>query len=736
MSGDEGEYVVGQFIVAFHRVQEVTYLCSPPLESILSAQVVKKKGRKTWLYWVKWKNYGFDDNTWEPIESFAGGSEHFIEHFWARVDTDGRDHSSLGEFHVGEEFLPSGPPRRKKAKKAAEAVEVIEISSSPSPVQNADSENEVRSIIGDDEDEPAVVTTRGKRRRSSAGADAESLPIKRKRGRPPGKRAAQMEEATKVATRRKSLPEIPRTNRGRVQVAESSSAARGPSATRTRGLPRKSAAPFRPSSSSPDELLLRSEANGKSSLSPVKKKRNAKSLAKVAADDGDSTSQDAVEASAMIVDDSEDEPSTFGKPSLLASESIPEPVSQPGPSTSMPAHRARAANPRVKVVDDPNLTVSSGALSVKSRFMKRAAVENEDGGSPARSARVLKGKAGPGRPSSSLVVGGSRLVAHKGTLTVVRSKAGPSRTKASNEMSHAEQNEVDSAGAQNGLIDDPAEADDVPGLGQHGMTPKPPPTGEELLKEAGMNPLDGKDLPDFEEDADGEYEVEIIEEAPQPQVVKPQPSQRLQLNAVGAPLETTTEEVGDKAPEKPPVILEARPLTFATRVTSAWSQSTIFGPLSSAPKRYILNVNLASAVSLPVMLKDTRATTTFLEKIDANARNPTGKFYKDQAAISLVNTVDPQTSYARVALSDGATDEQKQHFDRFVARIVAGELFLQVNRFEPLVLCASENSILCQKLGVPAPLQGLVGTVVLIHVSIVDYSAYVDATEHADNSRW
>ncbi|KAH9854226.1 hypothetical protein C2E23DRAFT_89037 [Lenzites betulinus] len=730
MSGDEEEYAV---------------------ESILGAKVAKKRGKKVWLYCVKWKNYGFDDNTWEPVESFAGGSEHFIERFWPRVSTNGRDYNDLGEFGVGEEFLPSGPPRRKQAKKVAEPVDIIEIPSSPSPVQNADSETEVRSIIGDDVDKPVAVTTRGKRRRSSAGADAESSPVKRKRGRPPGKRPAELEAEieSKAVTRRKSLPEIPRTNRGRVQVAESSSAARPPPIPRTRGRPPK-AAPVRPSSSSADELLLHPEANGKSRSSPAKRKtKEAKSPQKTAPDDGGSTSQDAIEASAMIVDDSEDEVPTFGTPTLFVSEPAPVPEA-PKPGPSMPAHRVRAANPRVKVTDDPNLTETSGALSVKSRFMKRAAAES-NGDQPASPARVSKGKAGPGRSSSSLVVGTSRLVAHKGTLMSVRSNAGPSRTKPSKKTSTAEQND-DPANAQDGLFDDPAEANDVPGLGQHDVAPKPPPTGAELLKEAGLNPLASKDLPDFEEDADGEYEVEIIEQ--QAQVVQPQNGEGPQLNSDGAALEPATQEVVDKPPEKPPVILQARPLTFTTRVASAWSQSTIFGPLalglgaarnqaqtdavnsSSAAKRYTLNLNLDSSISIPVTLKDTHAPTTFLEKIDANARNPTGKFYKDEAAIVLLNTLDPQASYARVALSDGTTDEQKKHFERFISRISAGELFMQVNRFELLVMCASENSVLCQKLGVPAPLQGLVGTVILAHVSIVDHSAYVDATEYADNSRW
>ncbi|KAH9901369.1 hypothetical protein C8Q73DRAFT_752549 [Cubamyces lactineus] len=743
MSGDEGEYEV---------------------ESILKAQVASKRGKKHWLYWVKWKNYSLDDSTWEPIESFSGGSEHFVEHFWNRVYTNDRDYHNLRQFSVGEEFFPSGPPRRKKAKKSKEEVRI------PSPssvIEIEDSENEVRSIIGDEDkhEEPPASTTRGKRRRrSSAAADADAgpSPPKRKRGRPPGRPAAEVEEeeAAKAITRKWSMPELPRTNRTRPPPAAESSEtpARRPPLPRRRGRPPPDSAQ-RLSSTSPDELLLLPNTNGKPNssrgkgtaevwveASPHKRGEQSRSI-----DHGGTP------ASPMEVDDSEAEAPVVGAPTLLEPEPLPQFTPDATASTPIPAHRSRAANPRVKILDDPNLTGDSSAISVKARFMRRNAAANHDDhpdASPARPARISKGKAGPGKSSSGLIVGGSRLVAQKGKLTTVRSGAGGTKTKASDEMDTVNQNGNDTAG---GSFLNFTEVDDVPGLGQADPPPpleqRSPPSGKELLKEAGIDARAAHDLPDFEEeDAEGEDDIEYLEQNPSLASVQQPNGETSVAEPAEAPAAAAEQAPAEQAPEKPAIVLEAKPVTFASRVASAWSQSTIFGPLTlgasptrnasqsepaeSAIKRYTLNLNLDPAVSLPVVLEDAHASTPFLEKLDSTARNPSGKFYKDQYALSLANTLRPQGTYAKVRLDDGTTEEQKKHFERFLSRLQAGELFIQMNRFEPLVMCASENSVLSQKLGVPGSLMGLASTAIVAHVGIEDHCAYAEAAVHADASRW
>ncbi|PIL23993.1 hypothetical protein GSI_13744 [Ganoderma sinense ZZ0214-1] len=893
------------------------------VESILAAKVEggKRGKKKSWSYWVKWKNYGPADNTWEPDTSFKGGSEHFIEFFWNRVDTQGRDIKHLEDFKPGEEFLPSGPPG-KKGKKAKERKETppapIEVSDSepeapPPPVasgkkkgkkaqeqqdsplpvvQPADSENEVGSLVNDGVEEPvASASTRSKRRRSSVTEEHGPVRPKGKQGRPPGKRPHELEaelaglqlepvildEHSSPAPKRKRgrppgipanemgsksrlqsepvvdepAPPVPKRKRARPPGIPSHELEEqpvvdepAPSTKRKRGGPpgipsremekraQPDSEPVTDEPSSPPPKRKRSGPPGISSreidkqaenaagtenevafvatssttkaasrrdASP-KKRRNGtrvvpdsraesprgrkpvadepttsaprrlslprrRRLAKAAppqkspsADellivpDSDeekgrrktqrSKKQGASAEDAMDVDALLEPSSTFGVPTLLSPDPAPEPSAEASPVPAIPAHRLRAANPRIKVADDPHLTDVNGpnAIEVKSRFMKRANGAGQASGS-GRRAVVSGSKAGPGRSSATLFPENNttRLMVQKGVLTSVKP---PKISKAASE-------EAASAAAPDGdgsmEIDRPIfDPGDVPDLGPSGQLdvesePEVPPTGQQLLDAAGMDDKAAEDLPDFEEDAEGELEVQSAPDA-EVEVMEVEPPRA--FGSISAASGQTVD-----APS-----IQAKPLTFASRV-GIWSQSTIFGPLalglqgrsqsdngttdaSSAVKRYAFHLNLDSAVSIPITLKDVHASHTFLDGLDATARNPTGKFYKDQHAIALVETLKAKASYARVTPGETATEDHKKHFERFISRLQNDELFIQMNRAETLVMCVSDNAVLGEKLGFPPQLLGLGSTAVVAHVDVEDFSQYAEAAVHADTTRW
>jgi hypothetical protein len=55
-------------------------------------------------------------------------------------------------------------------------------------------------------------------------------------------------------------------------------------------------------------------------------------------------------------------------------------------------------------------------------------------------------------------------------------------------------------------------------------------------------------------------------------------------------------------------------------------------------------------------------------------RGPPGKFYIQQAAMALLDTLRTGGSSGKVVTAPNSTDDQRAHFDRFCSRLNAGEL--------------------------------------------------------------
>ena len=345
-------------------------------------------------------------------------------------------------------------PKSKKAEDGAPPdVEISE-----------ESEDEVKSIIDDDEHGP-------KKKRRLSDAPERASP-KRRRGR----KSEMPEEDSQAATparsarRKRSVPDLTPATTSRKNPSTPAPPKRKPRSTR------------RQSNDAAAEREIELELQYPSSSSPG------------------GTGRAGLEEPAGSV------PSVFGVPLLLQGGGLPEVAAPPTESTApLPPHRARIAKPKVQRYEDPLLDTSeasSSAIRTKARLMRRngdqpdapQAVKSASTGpvrNGTRSARVSSTKAGPGRSSSGLITGGRSLLTAAGgalksvTSRVIRPRRGAHPEVEAEELSSG----VDAEGEP-----DPEEP------------PAPPPTGEELLQQAGYRDTDAQNLSDFEDDVDAHGE--------------------------------------------------------------------------------------------------------------------------------------------------------------------------------------------------------------------------------------
>ncbi|KAF8136559.1 hypothetical protein EV363DRAFT_1544509 [Boletus edulis] len=740
------------------------------VESVTRARVHDKKGKKiTWRYYVKWKGYDWNESTWEPRDSFEG-SEHILEAFWERMDTGGRDISDATAFKRGEELLISGPPGRKGLKRKASSVKTLvsppeDVSSSngvsiSAPPLSMRKRRRVEVTMGDE-----WGYSKPRRRVSTAelkngGTSARSP--RRRRASSPGLKKSAPKRLPSVGDSQldadgETDPDVVEVEDELMQVSAEDAEDDN---TRTRDPATASGSTDVSKKITFDDLehfyngnQIDIDQNADEQV-PVQKPETRSRL-------------HSPPATVLHSDDAAQTPASpplspsdplFGSPSHLsdeASEGRSEPI--------LPAHRARAANPLVKLLDatTQETTSKQSRITAKARLMS---IHTTGAPSTSGSRGVAKrgGKPGPGRSSSGLISKNrsSLLTSTKGSLkSVMGNFTGTT-------VERDQPDEIEEApGKAEGdklLVTSWSDEDVAAGEDHQAMSnPQlgPPPSGDELLKLAGIN-ADTEALPDYEDDA-----------ATQPQAVETQGS-----GTTSAPAEAvlpnqplievtveskTSDHVADPSPSlskaehdapapvtgDPSVSPAVTPLVdeavkanielakehlFPSTQTSLDSfniphasfRSTIFGPLPSTTFKVILG----DGVELPLVLKDSSEIKARISDIliGKSCGSKVAVFYSAVDALAMVSTLKGDGT-ARVVLDPSAEMMQHECFSTFLQRFESSHTLVAPVGTEVCVLYSSENAAIAEKLGAPAHLRGLSSTLLISHASIENQLAYVAA---------
>jgi hypothetical protein len=174
--------------------------------------------------------------------------------------------------------------------------------------------------------------------------------------------------------------------------------------------------------------------------------------------------------------------------------------------SNLPSHRARAANPLVKMVENPVLSAMDGAISVKTRLAGRDFIISP---TPEKSR-----KPGPGRSSSGFIKN-SLLTFQKGSLKTVKGRYKKQTEKPGIEMEVIGDGRNPEPGGE-------LDHSEGPNLFNN-PTVQVAPTADELLGLAGLDAQNAENLSDFEEDALSEVQVPEPDSQPLPLSPAPQP---------------------------------------------------------------------------------------------------------------------------------------------------------------------------------------------------------------------
>ncbi|KAF9484733.1 hypothetical protein BDN70DRAFT_872280 [Pholiota conissans] len=641
------------------------------VESVVAAKVVvasrSKRPKLAWKYLVRWKGYSPDDDTWEPYESFAE-SEQIVEAFWKRCTTHGRDTSDMSLFKAGEEFRPIGPPRHKHKRKVVDNAITQASHSSEEPFNHAQSTNENLNLSST-------------RKRPRQTPDVIEMP-----DRSP-KRARESTVQLQSFASSSVLPAVHSTRAKTISVPTSIPSM---SAKQTR-LRRPSPSEIVPDSDEErNEILQMPRIKTKSATPKVTSKAKAKTPPR--------------QESPIVIEN--DSPRSYNAE-----------IHQPTENDSnkpLPAHRARLANPRVKLIDDTEM-LSLEAAYKKTRGVQCATANSSTIAPAEPSTRLTRSRPGPGRSSTGLMQqksASSLLVGDKGTLKTLKGK----NTKPTAPV-------VDLSDVVNSM--------DV-------NLDIEPPSAEELLQLAGLNSQAAESLSDFE-DADGPNTAATAC-APEVQPAKEEVAVSVTFDKKDEEQQLRKESL-DKA--KKSLFPDPRPL-IPTVLSPNWGRPTIFGPLTlgsgmdkGLSDNSRLSLNLDTSVTVPTTMIE--ASQSFRKSLNAAAMKNTqvpGKFYGTEAALSLLSTVRAGGESASIFITEDAKDEEKKNFQFFLKRLEDGEIFISMAGTQIVVFSSSNNTLLSSRLNTPAALLNQPGKVILSCVDVENPSGFADATTNADPRRW
>lgn len=384
---------------------------------------------------------------WEPIDSFVG-SEALVNAFWERAQTNGRDINDMSLFKAGETFHPVGPPSMYPF--IVNLPEYLFTSTSERPKRKSTNDVSASDLIRSPNISAMAGTSRTSEKRRRLSPDPLDLPPKqRKRSR---------NDPTQHSPN--TQPATPAQDLGGLSLSH-------PPRSQTRG-----------------ELA--------SKTTPGHAQRKTRAASPEVIPDSD----EEMNLSPSLINYLRSEPSfkssaTAELPDPIQTNEFPavdKPYQSPTesqPCETIPAHRAREANPLVKRMDFTGLEDVSDAISAKKRALgSQSAVPS----SSKASSPTKRAKPGPGRSSSGLLKPqkstSSLLTFEKGSLKSIKGKY-------SNDLA------IDFTEEKN----DPGDAENSgPSPPADSSIPERPLSGEELLAIAGLGSNNTENLSDFEDE--------------------------------------------------------------------------------------------------------------------------------------------------------------------------------------------------------------------------------------------